>query len=57
MALVPESLGESIPARDLEPVQVWVAESSVPVAALATVAGDQVRDWALEQESLAEAGD
>jgi len=47
-----ESAGESVPAPALDPVQVWVAESSVPVVALATVAGGgSGRDWVLEQES------
>lgn len=41
LVLVPESAGESL----------------VPVVVLATAAGDQARDSALEQESLAEAGD
>lgn len=57
LVLVLELVGESVPAPALAQVQVWVGESSVPVVALATAAGDRARDWVLEQESLVEAGD
>lgn len=57
LVLVPELVGESVPALALVQVQVGVGESSVLVVALATAAGDRARDWVLEQESLVEGGD
>ena len=57
LVLVLELVGESVPAPALAQVQVWVGESSAPVVALATAAGDRARDWVPAQESLAEAGD